>query len=213
MSIADRRAAEKRQRRESIIDAGEAIFRKKGFEKATLADVAAQAELSRALLYVYFADKDDLAIAIKARALRLLREDFEAASAQPKTGLERIHAIGRAYIEYSVKRPMYFDAMGRFEMPEKHAAADAPEHHQLAAKEGQRIFEVMVEAIVAGMKDGSIRSDIEDPLKLSVTLWAQTHGVIMLGDQQQSVLQKQGITTTALVENAFWLFRQALTPR
>ena len=210
MSIAERRAAEKAQRRDSIVDAGEDVFKEKGFEKSTMADVAARAQLSRALLYVYFKDKDDLTIAVKARAMRRLREMFEVAAASKTGGIEKINAIGRAYLRYSVDHPMYFETVVR---PHPGEIADPPEHVEQAEREGQRIFEVMVEAIRTGMADGTIRSDIENPLHLAVALWFHTHGVITMTGQQQPVLDRYGMTRDVLCEESLRLNAEGIVPR
>lgn len=67
MSTAERRQEEKEQRRQDIIDAAEAVFARKSVEKATMADVAKEARLSRGLIYFYFKDKDALYLAIMYR--------------------------------------------------------------------------------------------------------------------------------------------------
>ena len=48
--IQERRREEKEMRRQSIIDAAEQVFAQRGFEVATMADIADQARLSRALV-------------------------------------------------------------------------------------------------------------------------------------------------------------------
>jgi len=77
--IQERRREEKEMRRQSIVDAAEQVFAQSGFEVATMADIADQARLSRALVYFYFKDKEELALAITARGLQTLRRSFERA--------------------------------------------------------------------------------------------------------------------------------------
>jgi TetR/AcrR family transcriptional regulator len=59
--------------------------------------VARSARLSRALVYVYFRDKEDLLFAIGDRAMQLLKRRFEAAAAGPGRGLQHVEAIGRVH--------------------------------------------------------------------------------------------------------------------
>ena len=94
MSTVERRQEEKEQRRNDIVDAAEVVFARKGVEKATMADVAKEARLSRGLIYFYFKDKDDLYLAIMLRATRALRESFEEAVNAHKSGYDKILAIG-----------------------------------------------------------------------------------------------------------------------
>jgi AcrR family transcriptional regulator len=63
-----------RAAREQLIDAAEACFQRFGVNKTTVEDVAAAAEVSRATVYRYFADRDDLILGVVLReAERFLR--------------------------------------------------------------------------------------------------------------------------------------------
>ena len=77
MGVVERKEREKELRSESIIDAAERIFFSKGFEHATMNDVAEEAELSKGALYLYFHSKNELCMAILQRSLHILREIFE----------------------------------------------------------------------------------------------------------------------------------------
>src|SRR6202020_875116 len=103
--IAERRGEEKERRRAEILDAAEVLYTKKGWDALTVDQVARSARLSRALVYVYFRDKEDLLFAIGERAMQLLKSRFEAAAAGPGTGLEQVEAIGRAYVAYALEFP------------------------------------------------------------------------------------------------------------
>src|SRR5580692_6726169 len=105
--IAIRRGEEKERRRAEILDAAEALYIKKGWDAVTVEQVARSARLSRALVYVYFRDKEDLLFAIGARAMRLLRERFAAAVAAHSSGMDQIEAIGRAYLGYASEFPHF----------------------------------------------------------------------------------------------------------
>ena len=113
--VTERREEEKERRREEILDAAELVFSEKGFDAATMDQVARKARVSRALVYVYFKDKAALHLAICLRGLRILREMFEAARNQHATGDNQIRAIGQAYMQFSEEYPTHFAAMSRFE--------------------------------------------------------------------------------------------------
>src|SRR5229473_3142027 len=113
--ITERRGEEKERRSAEILDAAEALYAKKGWDALTVDQVARSARLSRALVYVYFRDKEDLLFAIGERAMRLLRDRFKAAVAAPAPGMDQVEAIGRAYMVYAHEFPHYFDFCSRFQ--------------------------------------------------------------------------------------------------
>src|SRR5579859_3736928 len=112
--IAERREEEKERRRSEILAAAETLYAKQGWDAVTMDHVARSARLSRALLYVYFRDKEDLLFAIGERAMQLLNSRFEAAATGPGTGLQHVEAIGRAYLGYALEFPHFFDVCSRF---------------------------------------------------------------------------------------------------
>ena len=118
---AHRRLEEKKQRRELIVDAAERIFSQSSFDSVSMEDVAREARISRALLYVYFQDKSDLYFAICLRALQLLKSRFETAARKQENGFARVQAIGLDYIAFAGRYPVYFAALSRFEAHARHS--------------------------------------------------------------------------------------------
>src|SRR5471032_1974513 len=107
--IAERRGEEKERRRAEILDAAQALYLEKGWDALTVDQVARSARLSRALVYVYFRDKEELLFAIGERAMRLLRDRFIQAAASHIRGLDQVVAIGQTYMAYAHEFPHYFD--------------------------------------------------------------------------------------------------------
>jgi TetR/AcrR family transcriptional regulator len=204
--IAERREEEKERRRGEILDAAEALYIDKGWEALTVDQVARSARLSRALVYVYFRDKEDLLFAIGERAMRLLRERFVAALGTRLTGMDQIEAIGRAYIGYAHEFPHYFDFCSRFQSKSETSGAGANEG---ACKlMGDQVLGSVVQAIATGISDGSVRSDIGDPQMFALTLWAFTHGIIQLAMVKGGDLARHGVAIPDFTDNAFVLLRR-----
>lgn len=172
-----RREREKQARYDAILDAAEAVFAEKGYERTSMDDIARRASLSRALLYVYFKDKAAIQHGITLRAGANLRERMERAVAAAGTGLEQAAAIGRAYYEFYREEPEYFDAL-----TQAHATASDADDTQLAEMRCSEsaIMELMVETIRRGLDDGSLnRERIRDPMETALYLRGALHGVIM----------------------------------
>jgi len=59
-AIQSRKRRERSQRIQSIIEAAKAVFFSKGYLKATMEDIALEAQVSKPTIYQYFKTKDDL---------------------------------------------------------------------------------------------------------------------------------------------------------
>jgi TetR/AcrR family transcriptional regulator len=210
--ITQRREEEKERRRAEIVDAAESLYSDLGWEAATIDEVARRARLSRALVYVYFKDKSDLHFAIVDRALRALRERFVAAAEQHETGLEKVQAIGRAYVAFSREVPHYFSACSHFQAHQSATDREAA-NEQAALQASQRVHEVLVAAIELGIKDGTIRNDVGDPVMTAISLWGFTHGIIQITASKTAELKGLGIDVPALVHHSFAFLTSALTKR
>jgi AcrR family transcriptional regulator len=205
--IAVRREEEKERRRAEILDAAEALYAKKGWDALTVDQVARRARLSRALVYVYFRDKEDLLFAIGERAVRLLLDRFKAAAAGTARGMDQVDAIGRAYMGYAHEFPHYFDFCTRFQ---SHSVDADPSTNEGACQAaGDQLIATVVQAIETGIRDGSIRADVGDPLLLAMTLWAFTHGIIQIAMAKGTELARRGVAEQNLSNYAFQLIRAA----
>jgi AcrR family transcriptional regulator len=205
--ISVRREEEKERRRAEILDAAEALYAKKGWDALTMDQVARSARLSRALVYVYFRDKDDLLFAIGERAVRLLLERFKAAVAGTARGMDQVDAIGRAYMGYAHEFPHYFDFCTRFQ---SHSAdADPGTNEGACQAASDQLIGTVVQAIETGIRDGSIRADIGDPLLFAMTLWAFTHGTIQIAMVKGTDLARRGVAIQDFSNYAFQLLRGA----
>ena len=211
LSTLERRQEEKEQRRNDIIDAAEAIFARKGVDKATMGDVAKEARLSRGLIYFYFKDKDDLYLAIMLRATQTLRGFFEKAVASGKNGYEKIRGMGRAYVEFYKAKPSYFHAMADFEA-RVIDASNPLESEAECLLEGNKVLGMMATAIGEGIEDGSIRKDIGDPMQTAICLWGCTHGVIQIAATKEEMFKHLfQLNADKLVDHSFSLLERSLS--
>lgn len=208
--IAVRREEEKERRRAEIVDAAEQLYAEVGWDAVTMENVAKTARLSRALIYVYFRDKSDLLHAITERALLELRERFVAAAARHPLGLDKVQAIGRAYVLFQQEKPYSFDACSRFHA---HQAANDEPTEAACAVAGDAVIGVIVQALIEGQADGSIRKDLGNPAQVCVMLWAFTHGLIQVGNNKKQEIARLGIEVSQLMEGSFGMLRYMLAAK
>ncbi len=206
--LAARREEEKARRRAEIVAAAIAVCRDQGWDQVTVDQVARRARLSRALVYVYFRDRAELLDAVALQGIRELRERFVAAAAGTARGIDRLQAIGHAYVAFSREQPHLFEACSRFQIKTPAGEPGASEMACLRAHDD--INAVMIGIIAAGMADGSIRRDLGDPEVVCMSLWAFTHGLIQLGATRGRDLELRGIATQRLFAQSFDILRHAL---
>ena len=211
--IAARRQEEKTRRRADILDAAEQVAAAEGLEALTMEDVARQARLSRALLYVYFRDKLDLQDAMAERALRELHARFVAAVAAHPRGVDQLVAMGRAYVAFGAEAPVQFDVLARCEARAALPTGEDDDNAAAVLQAGARVHALMIDSIRAGIGDGSIAPDAGDPGTVAVTLWGLMHGVCQILRMKAGALAYYGIAPEALVEQALALARSGLATR
>ena len=195
MGTSERREREKQQRKKDIIDAAEKVFFSKGYELATMDDVAKEAELSKGTLYLYFKSKEELYFAIILRAMKVLHDEFEKTVIGAKNGLEKTYSKGMAYIRFSRNYPNYFNALLYYESLKIDLEKIKKEYNyqddiRIAAfHESDKTTEKLAEYIQEGIEDGSIRDDI-DPHKIAVFLWGASTGLLQLISQKGHCINK-----------------------
>src|SRR5258706_3458096 len=177
--IAERRLEEKDRRRAEILSAAEAVAATAGLEAVTMDQVARQARISRALLYVYFRDKDDLHLGLCERGLEIMHQRFSAAAARNSTGLAQLQAMGRAYVAFAQEFPVYFDTLARFHATEAEIGK-AEGCLGGCLLQGDLVHAVIVTSVETGIRDGSVSPDIGRPLAVAMTLWGFMHGIILI---------------------------------
>lgn len=87
------------ERRVQILDAAERVFTRKGFSKARMDDIVAEAGLSKGALYWYYKSKDAL---IKALLDRVFSGDLRAAetlTGVPGSATEKLRTFFRTSVE------------------------------------------------------------------------------------------------------------------
>lgn len=205
----ERRQEDRDRRRTQIVTAAEALYLHQDWDLITMDAVARQARLSRALVYVYFRDKAELHLAVVRRAMQTLLDCFREATHVGDTGLQRIEALGRAYLAYGQQYPHYFDACARFEA---RVSQEEPsgEHEQAVLQVGDLVHLEVVAVLAAGQADGTIRSDLGDLKVTSRALWGFIHGLSQIALTKVCQLEQAGITAAQLTEQAISLLRYML---
>ncbi len=160
MGKEERRQREKENRHKTILKAAKKLFFKKGLENTTMDEIAEEAELSKGTLYIYFKSKEVLALNIINESSDLLYDTLRKADDTNKRGIERITDITQALTDFFIDNKKEFRF---FRYMDTLTASLGSENDIL--KEWQNGIEELINVILAivvdGIKDGSIRKDME----------------------------------------------------
>ncbi len=94
--------------RENIAVAAAQLFGEKGVQGTTMDDIAKQAGYSKATLYVYFANKEEIVGLLALKSMRLLKDCLDKAVFEPGTPKEKYDRICFTLVDYQAKYPLYY---------------------------------------------------------------------------------------------------------
>jgi TetR/AcrR family transcriptional regulator, cholesterol catabolism regulator len=149
-------------RREEIVEVAAHVFRDRGFEAATLRDVAAAMRTDRASLYYYFGSKEELLQEIVRQALGRDIATAQAVKRSRASTKDKIAALIEAMVQgYDANYPhmhVYIEDLGRISRQDSEWSTD------VIAR--TREYESIVHSILTkGQRDGTLRKDL--PVELS----------------------------------------------
>lgn len=93
------RAADHFEKRQAILAQAAELFAQHGYDRASLAMIAQACGVSKALLYHYYQDKEELLFDVLAQHLQGLVESVRGAAAPDFAPRQRLEAIGAALLE------------------------------------------------------------------------------------------------------------------
>lgn len=178
MGIQERKEREKERRRNEIIDAAEKIIFANGIDKATVENIAAEAELSKATLYLYFSSKEDIYFAISLRGQHILFDMFDKAVSKVKNTREKILTFLKTVVNFKKKYLNYFNAFFYFLTNEINL--DEENVHVIESRNRhEKYLNIWKELIHEGKKEGVIRKDLNE-INAVLLLWMQLIGFLRI---------------------------------
>jgi len=211
MAAADRKEREHAIRLDDIVDAAERVFFGKDGQAATMDEVAREADFSKRTIYKYFSSKDLLMLAISLRGHRLLNGMLVETARQldARSGLDKLEAYGRTYLEFRNRYPEYFTIMLGYQTVVA-SMTGTEEIARQCYEEGEKPTVMIEAAIKEGVADCSLRKDL-DPAEAALILWADIVGLILILDRKADYLSGyRNITINSLIDSAFVYLRRSI---
>ena len=167
--------------RRALLDAARQLAEERGIDGFTLREVARRAGVSHAAPYHHFADKTALVEALAIEIYRRLAQTMQGAcDRKGGNALNRLSAIGIAYVEFAVEHPAEFRLLTRFEVCPQPLNSQLIETSALPPVEAaaNEAYHVLLKTIQEGQEAKLvIEGDIEG---IALTCWACVHGLAAL---------------------------------
>ncbi len=110
MSISERKEREKSEMRELVLQTALKLFIDKGFENVSIRKIADAIDYSPGTIYLYYKDKDEILFELHNRGFSEFYK-FQLAVQNIEDPIARLDAHGRAYIDFALSNPEYYDIM------------------------------------------------------------------------------------------------------
>ena len=174
--------------RENIVSAASTLFMERGIAATSMDDIAKAAGYSKATLYVYFENKEEIVGILVLNSMKKLYDYISSALIQHKTTKARYDFICRGLVQYQEEFPFYFkivldkiniDFEGKDYLPEER------ETYQI----GEEINEKIKTFLLSGMEKGDLRNDL-DIMPAIFNFWDMLSGIIQLAANKEEYIKK-----------------------
>ena len=190
--------------RENIVSAASALFMERGIAATSMDDIAKAAGYSKATLYVYFENKEEIVGILVLNSMKKLDDYISSALIQHEATKARYDFICRGLVQYQEEFPFYFkmvldkiniDFEGKEYLPEER------ETYQI----GEEINEKIKNFLLSGMEKGDLRSDLEI-MPAILNFWGMLSGIIQLAANKEEYIKKSmGLSKIKFLEYGFSL--------
>ena len=196
--------------REWILEVARNLFIQKGIEQVTLANIAEEARLTRATLYNYFSNKEDIAKEI----FLTITKGWSALNAREVwsfqgTGFEQLEKFITAFFNYLFEHPQEASLVAEVNyLYAKEWSVEQFTETLLANLQEDR--NLVLKSIQKGINDGSLRSDIEAELLLAVFFNFLRATIDRYGQMGDKVEQEFGKSSQAIFTQIVQVFLDGL---
>jgi AcrR family transcriptional regulator len=207
MGIKERKEREKGRRRQQIMVAAKRVFSKKSFNKATMEDIAKEAELSPGTIYLYFKNKEELFASLSLRILQYMSIRLEHVhNEEYKEPKEKLNALKDALYEVYEFDPLVLINM--FHLQSSETLKNLSPHLLTDIKDLSRhSFRSMARVFEEGIEKGEFID--RHPVALADIVWALFSGIVLWEESKRLIDSKKDFLTSTL-EIAFEIFNRGI---
>ena len=182
---------------ERIKKAALRLFLREGIEKVTMRRIASKIKYSPATIYNYYKNKHAIFLALRQDGFARFRS-YQENSRSSRSARKRIHAHGRAYLQFALENPKLYELMFIIKAPMGEIVSDTDR-----LKTSQS-FLYLKDDIEACMSEGLIRRGNSDVVALA--FWSVGHGLASLLIRQRLTMFESSDQAQTVVKAADYLY-------
>lgn len=195
--------------RENIASAASMLFMEKGITAASMDDIAKAAGYSKATLYVYFENKEEIVSFLVLDSMKKLYGYIASALEQQEATKTRYDFICRGLVQYQEEFPFYFKMVLdqiNIDFESDDYLPEEKETYQV----GEEINDKIKDFLISGMEKGDLRED----LKIMPTIfnfWGMLSGIIQLAaNKEEYIKNAMGLSKTQFLEYGFHMLYRSI---
>jgi len=204
MPVAQRRLREKQARREQILGAARQLFFAKGFEGATVEEIAEKTELSKGAIYLYFPSKEEIYISLMLEGSAILHEMLRKAVSADLPADTLLRRLGHAYYEFYKEHTGYFRMLFLYYSSPEMANKISRDLCSCCEESAKSSLMLVAETIQKGIDDKLFKPC--NPWDFALLTWTAQNGVILLAERGDD----QNLQLNTSVEKLLDLFIESM---
>lgn len=184
-----------------IATEAEVLFAKKGIQNTTMDEIAKAAGYSKATLYVYFKNKEEIISFLALKSMHILRNTLIDALNVSGDSKKKFLAMCWALHDYQKEFPEYFDKSLSY------ISVDFDEEESSFLKQAYIVGEEINTAISEYLKQGTEKQELEvqgSHFVMIFQIWGMLSGLLKLVSEKKEYLEiKSDITYEQFLEDGF----------
>lgn len=199
--------------REGILEVAEDLFIQRGIEQVTIGEIAKVSRLTRATIYKYFSNKEEIAQEIFKIITKGWRDRNEREVwGFQGTGYDRLEKFITTFFNYLFQNPREAGFVAELNyLYAKEWSAEMFAETMLQNLREDRQF--VLDSIKQGIKDGSLRKDMKPDLMLAVFFNFISGMISRLGEMGEKVEKEFGMSEQIIFTQIYRVFLDGLKAR
>lgn len=195
--------------RENIALAASELFMKKGIAATSMDEIAKASGYSKATLYVYFKNKEEIVGILVLESMQKLYSYISSALEQQKSTKERYDLICRGLVKYQEEFPFYFKTV-LDKININFESEDYLPEEKITYQVGEKINDKLKDFLISGIEKGDLREDIEI-MPAIFNFWGMLSGIIQLASSKEEYIKaSMNMTKNQFLEYGFQMLYRSI---